>query len=288
MVRLALATVIALTAVCFVSGTSWAGQTDSTSFRIQDYIPVKFTDFGWKLDGGARLEGNYADTISTARRSFGSSTFSINRELQVGSLNLGSNWLYQFETPATLFRSEIGADFTYDNQKDSRTNGRTNPIEYDRYLDEVTEKIGAVDLSFSGETRKFVYSNAFLSGKLDIAYVYNDERTTSVEGAEYLNHVPEGAIDSLVTTEERDRQRSLTKDMTLAGELLVGYGRSYEGRHASMALFMAEELSGKNLLIRNPDRNQMRELSDLIRRYRLQHSPDAREHRTAALSASSM
>jgi hypothetical protein len=156
---------------------------------------------------------------------------------------------------------------------------------YYKETEEIDQKEGLVSLALNSEALAYFSSKAFVAGRLAVDYLYYDGRTKSTDKEEYVTNRGEEAVDSIEIEGTIGDRRNVTKNMTLSGELSVGYGKSYEGRFAATALLMTGELSMRDLLEKQPNHRQMQVLSDMIRKYQSSHALDSREHRSAALTA---
>jgi hypothetical protein len=281
LVRLGIATAVLLTVLGFAPVPAWAVETDSATFRIQDYIPVKFTDFGWKLDGGCAV--NRRQTTDS-RRVFESAAeyddLVIPSDSGGNAIAFENLIRYRYLTRQGTLILEFGpggggyrtAEDTVKSAQDAvgavTETSRTSKV-----------RSTQVSIPFKGETRRYLVGDVFLSANGDFEYSYDqttDEKehsTNQYDDADSLGRI------SISISERLEKSRGIVRRIDFTGEIRLGYGRVYEGRHAATALQLVAELRNRGLLQREPTRNEMLSLSVSVHKFREGHGPDTRDYR---------
>jgi hypothetical protein len=286
LVRRRLATVLALTALSFGAASTRTGEPDSTKFRIQDYIPERFTDFQWRLRGWLRTNENensndvsYSDFVKP-------DLSAVRHESQSVSINASSNWEYQYQTQQRSFDATLALT-TYN----SRDNHETNHTLIDTLQTVSTESSesrytdGSFNLPLKANYLTYLSGDAFLSAGGSFNYSYGQFGSNQ----DYVTHEISsvGSGDTLRTyhAEGGGEYRRISRRIDFEGEIRLGWGRVYSGQYAATAIMIVNELRDAGLMARAPNREDMLELTRLIHAFREGHGFDSREYRTRSLRA---
>lgn len=219
---------------------------DST-FNVNSYIPQKFTDFQLRLDGGFKFTGK--------------------------------------------------------NEKGASQSGVDNPRGEYQDSNDVREIMGAVEAVYRYETIPRYWrlsldasGHAYhVSGNLDYpSYWLRDHGKGVYPGAEAGFYLFSDLLISFVgqagwdysTGSEGDGETLKYHERTYSFDIgiLPGWGRMYEGQYAATSLYVVDELRKANVLIKEPDYDEMLKLTELVHHYRQTHAIDSRLHKIEALS----
>lgn len=262
---------------------------DSTTFRVQDYIPERFTDFSWKLDGGVGLRLQGQDYRKNVKHLYPipdyayppSASESDNSYLDFSLTNL---WGFTYATRQVRFDcrwsldAKAGSNST--SSEDSYEHGLPNFI---HESDESSTRGYEIGISFAGEFRRYLLNAIHVAAVGDFHYTYEFERYDKEEHD--VNFSADSAA-SLELTREYGRiswSNTVNRRIDFAGEIVAGWGRNYRGDHAVTAIYIIDELRRVGLLQREPTPDEMWKLAELVQELREGHGPDEREYRAGAL-----
>ncbi len=286
LIRLGLAAIILLTVVGLVPGTVSAGETDSTKFRIQDYIPDRISDFEWKLDGLASARDGSGEQPTIHHNFSKYYREAESWESNSRTLEIANNWRYRYESRQGFVDLNLGlsTDFYHD--------------EYDN-VDSTVDTIGlwqiasheqpytsaAYHVPLAGEIRRYVFSNTFVTAVGDLYYSYYRNKSKELTNTHLERPDSLSSLTEMTDVEEEVATRRTSRNLDFVGEIRLGWGRVYEGKYAATALYVTNELKKARLLARDPGRSEMLSLTKQIHAYREGHSWDRREYRASSLQA---
>lgn len=262
------------------------GLAQESSFGVDSYIPQKFIDFEWRLDGGFNLSGQNRtgdrEYLSGIDR-FGNNNSSGDKQ----SLSVNTDLFYRNETPQrfhiirgdVLMRVNNGNSSSNTYYTDSRgsTENRFRESGHSSYN---------ISLHPSFESGKYLISDFFAHGKVSLMASYDidpEGHTSSYEQSFRRDTIPvvvETFRESTDDSKNRSNSRYYRVDIS-AGS---GYGRIYSGRYAASALYIIDEMRKNGLLKHTPSSDEMTQLTDIIYRYRNTRAIDSRLHKIEALS----
>jgi hypothetical protein len=255
-------------------------------FRVNSFIPEKFTDLLLRVNGGFEL---YGSNTERGERDLSAGLYSLeDRKYDHDSrlLNVGGSFLYRYETvPRFLtFSSDLSASYrSYDQNEVSDRyypDGRYNFYDWDDDVDEYTLRLQQY---FDGAA--YLVQDMFVSCRAEIASDFHENSGDNIDVSgdadppDFMGYIYEISYDAEGTSSGH------TKHYQLNLEFLPGWGRIYEGNYASTAIYMVNELKNQGFLEKVPTNSEMTELTEIIYRYRLKHAIDKRLHRIEALTA---
>ncbi|MEW6412063.1 MAG: hypothetical protein AB1483_06255 [Candidatus Zixiibacteriota bacterium] len=257
---------------------------DSLDFKIEDYIPDYFRDLEWKVNGAASMSGSYSDQYSgdarvmteTVRQSFD------NRHSY--GLSVGSNLWYDHETIGHFLNLSCSGGVTY-----SRTTSDASSTEH-RDSESYSRTVGGgtkseyYSLSSSLDARAGIYwlREFFVSGEIFLSGYYR-EMPDYVSAQTYVRTELEDPYIYRTSDYSRTKISEIDRQYRAVVDLAVGYGHIYEGTYASTALYIVEELRSHDYLLRDPTPEEVLNLSEIVRRNRLEHAVDTRIRRQESL-----
>ena len=275
--------VAVLTALCaffIVAGSA----TASDGFRIEDYIPQKFTDLEWKIGGNYRFSHNDQDHNYSLPTS-GYTSIIEDRTGRSNYLFGESEINYRNETTKQVFSLGCTVWGDYSRTKDNRSHNsiRTSQIDVrsSRNVSESSEKTYGFSVAPSFDIRSYLESDLFVgvSGHVwfDIDEIPKLDDTVHVL---YSN-----AQNDYVVVSERSSQRerdSHTRNRYISLSVGPGWGRVYEGHFAATSLYIVDELRREGIVEREPTAKEMLDLTEIIYQQRSTHEVD---HRLAKIDA---
>jgi hypothetical protein len=265
-----------------------AVEADKTVFRIEDYIPVKFTDLEWRLDGYLRLSGEDRENEGHEDNVYYPGGFlsgNSDHESDSKYLRAGSLIEYRYETVPKTLNASCEVDFDY---------STSSAESYSFHVD----SLGGQRVSTSGrdderigfefyphiDARSYLDSDYFISSGVNIYGRYMRS-----PGDEHYARSSDDYVSGPYLYFRRDRNATVTKShwwqYAHSVTLGPGWGRVYEGQFSATALYMVDELRDGGVLVRNPTQREMLDLTEIIYQYRLVHSVDKRLTKIEALDA---
>jgi len=280
-------TIAFITALLIVLAPDSPRASDTTRFRVDSYRPTKFIDFGWRLDGGANLSSNSKDQSGLFPETQDPAPIYESRVTEDDShqATLWSRWQFRYETLSRFFDAELDFGSSYNNRSSSDSRrGYSILTDEIRLWDESSTANFRTETSFAADLRQFLVADLSLSGFLTVTHMYLDVDQEQSETMETEVYLPELNADLFRQIIDHTDGRSVMKDLDLSGEILLGWGRVYEGQYAATVLFFVEELYRRGLLPAEPSRADLLDLTAMVHSYRLRHVIDSREHRAEALA----
>jgi hypothetical protein len=266
--------------------TCWASSMRAAepSFSIDSYIPEKFVDFRWSVDGSFQLGGQRHDSnddyVGLPLRSR-EATSSYDRQ----SLRLSTSSSYRYETIPRFLSVSGGISANAANR-----NSRSSNIGIDTlgFPDVSSMDSDSKDYNFAfsqtTEAGQYIVDDFFVSAfcKLKSSYWEIPGQEGTLSSTNYYQFSSDSMRMNIY-----DRRTDFTserKTYSFDVRFMPGWGRVYEGQYAATALYMVDELKREGLLRRTPSAEEMRALTEIIYQYRLKHVIDKRLHKIEALS----
>ncbi|MBU8934385.1 MAG: hypothetical protein KOO62_10310 [candidate division Zixibacteria bacterium] len=272
---------LTLIIVSMMTGSAWGA---SGAFKISDYIPEKFTDFQWKVDGSVGMSGGDATSLDSATNPYQVVSDRTNDSDSRG-VDIGSSMNYRYETPQRFLTTDIGLSLSGNRSSSKTSQTYTQFLDSDsRHSDNSASSYWG-ELSANADVGQYVSGDFFVSSIFDFRYQYNeipnDHRKTK-DVHDLNNYGGSRHLLEIVRSEDLD-----VDERSVAFEIRAtpGWGHMYEGGYSSTAMYLVDELQKEGLLSGQVSTEHMFTLCDTIYRYRLQHSVDKRLHRIEALNA---
>ncbi len=278
---------ICCAAILVAAGGSQSLAEDS-EFKISDYIPQKFQDFEWKVNGNFGLNDYDMRTASYSPQEYWPYSVQTN-DRSNWSGGLTSDVAYRFETVPRFLYSDlsIGGFLTNLDEKTSRDRiGAELPDGEQDYLYRSESNIDGMNFNIAGRADAGQYLSGDFFASIGTYYRFYYSETPDASSYSYRDEVEyyepwiRRRIDE-TTSESSDDLRDI--DLSLA--LLPGWGRLYTGDYASTAMYIIEELRNNGLLLREPTHDEMLQLCDIVYQNRLEHSIDKRIRKIESLDA---
>ena len=276
---------VTLTVLCAFVLVGSASATDSSGFRIEDYIPEKFTDLEWRLDGNLKLSGtNQNEEWKTPASSY--IVFSENdTDNQHNQLSLSSSIVYRHETIPRTLKLSTGLSMTYYRNKRESTIERIDRLATsDNYESESEEHRISIGWSPSLEFNSYLTGDIFAGVTADASFEYSDtpknDATTFIDNERLLGEYKRYYLNYRSVDQTANKKKGAVS-LTVG----PGWGRVYEGQYAATALYMVDELRNGGVLEREPSKEEMLQLTEVIYQNRMAHEVDHRLAKIDALNA---
>jgi len=256
--------------------TSIAIADTDSSFNVDSFIPEKFVDKELVITSGIDVNGENNDQAEGS-----SSSYYISRDTgsnrSKGNLSLSSRFGSRYETISKWMNFGLGGNVSFRGQ-----HGES----YERYL----YTSGNYRSTEAQNDGKFKY-NVSLSPSISSGLYLKDDVFVSGRLSGSLRYSEIKPYDTLVVSQSAPftfpqtyrssvrEEGELSSDQRLfVGNVSVGFGwgRSYEGRDASTAMYVIDALRDHGLLEREPSYDNMQHLTQLIYDYSLTHIIDFR------------
>ncbi len=247
----------------------------NNTFTIEDYVPLKFIDLIWKLDGD--LDGSARNSKSGSEGQLSFDSFGKENNSSY-SFRLSSSMKYENETLEDYLKTSLSIQTSFN----SSSSDYYNKGEYGIPTNQsnlLKEKYSRKDtrLRFSPQTtyKKYFVNDLFysviLSGSFDFTFSVKDELEHDEYNYHYINNRHYNDIVYSFQKSDIERRRNRA-----SFNFLIGNGRQYVGKFAFTAYNMIEELKKKGLLLKQPDKAIMVALTDIIYQYENSHTIDRR------------
>jgi hypothetical protein len=276
---------IALTVLCAFVLVGSASAAGSGGFRIEDYIPEKFTDLEWRLDGSLNLNGTNQDEERRTPTSSYIVSYENATDNQYNQLSLSSSIEYRHETvPRTLvLRSGLSGTF-YRKTRESTIERMYSLSGSDNYERESEEHTISIGWSPSLEFNSYLTGDLFAGVTADASFYYSNtpknDATTFIDNERLL-----GEYKRYYLNYQSDDQTANKKEGAVSLTIGPGWGRVYEGQYAATALYMVDELRKGGVLESDPSKDEMLQLTEVIYQNRMAHEVDHRLAKMDALNA---
>lgn len=244
--------------------------SDSTDFKITDYIPQKFEDFQLFVDGGGGF--------SSSNRETDEETLKIDSESDQSDFKFSFTSFYSHETIQSKLNVRFFGGFNVSNSssdyfyaKEIQANARSEIRIYDTFRRRINLnlKIDREDYILNDLFAKASFGFRFNQSRLDrerFTYDNRDSRRTR-------NDRMEIRVDTTIN----DTDNSITGNgFAYDFKLAIGLGRVYIGKYAATANYFIKDLKKKELLKRSLTKSEMIALTDLIHYYRNKKAIDNR------------
>ncbi len=276
---------VALTVLCafvLVGSVSAAG---SGGFRIEDYIPEKFTDLEWKINGGLDYTGSSSYDEMRTQGSLSEILRIGDSERQQDHFGVSTFIAYRHETVPRTLRLRSGLSTTYyrNTQKLSREH-IDHPTMSDNYESESEEHTISIGWSPSLEFNSYLTGDLFAGVTADASFYYSNtpknDATTFIDNERLLGEYKRYYLNYRSVDQTANKKKAAVS-LTVG----PGWGRVYEGQYAATALYMVDELRNGGVLEREPSKEEMLELTEIIYQNRMAHEVDHRLAKIDALNA---
>ena len=272
---------ISILVVITLLSTAGVIHADQPRFRVDSFIPQKFTDLEIKLDGAIQNRGYGYDSDHAQPDMNGNSQSDDNLQ----RIEIGGTLVKKYETIPRFYeyRCHLASSFLNQN-RDEESN-----MSYDGANSRMTKnESSGYEFDFSLENSidagAYMLKDFFLSGQVDLKayYIKSPEDKISIYSYRRDDQIDEYYDYTIGLDRETSKD---TKRYYVDLEFLPGWGRLYEGNFASTALYMIDELKRNGYLEKEPDYDQMMQLTEIIYQYNQKHVIDSRVRRIEALTA---
>ncbi|MEW6412062.1 MAG: hypothetical protein AB1483_06250 [Candidatus Zixiibacteriota bacterium] len=275
---------ITVTLFCALMALISAGSVkaeDTDEFKITDYIPERFEDFEWRLGGSIGLSGSDYGRDLIYPEDYRSDISTTNRTTAYWDNDFTTDLNYRYETLTQFFTGRLGlsASYLYNNTNQSRYQDYDCcPAGYSVTQEDGFEKTLEADVRPSVNWGRYLLGDFFASADISLLLGYRErpggETDYWKETVQYTD-----TSKSTYTDDRLTESSYIRKDYQISIDIMPGWGRMYVGDYASTALYMIEELRSHGALLREPTRDEMLELTELIYQNRLEHAVDKRIRR---------
>lgn len=271
--------IVTLMPLLFICATMNEARAEDSVFTVTSFIPERFRDFEWRIEGsGSNLNqsSNEEGTnpaypyVYTSKQSEDDDRTSIGLRNRMG---------YTSYTTQRYYSISLGTDFTL--SKRSTSDSREAPFD----LPPTTRDTQESDVtSYTLGLRPGLNSNFYLLGDFYAAIDWvaslsmNWSPGLKANGESEYNYVygmDPNYMEKRIFAYERKidgHSVNLSNDFTLS----AGWGRKYDARFAGTSLYMIDELRNNGLLEREPTKEQMERLTEIVYQNRLKHVIDSR------------
>jgi len=257
------------------SGLSFAQTKEE--FKITSFIPEKFKDLEWTVDGNAALAGSKSKNSSwQSSPSYWDQARSHSNELVLDLI--GRTWpTYNWYSRKQSIRVDLPLDLRYLNNSYDSYNTTANPS----YLGASEQHKGysrlRVRLSPTVKFQEYSFGDWFssLDATGQLMYDYDPNSYDTRDGHRSSRFV--GWLAEREDVYRKTETSTTARNNWVRGVVSVGFGRIYSGYYAATAIYFCNELRRRGLLRHEFDFDQMLALTEMIYQRRLLHAVDSRE-----------
>ncbi|MCP4583911.1 MAG: hypothetical protein GY839_20050 [candidate division Zixibacteria bacterium] len=267
---------IVIISLLSISGALQAQQSD---FLIQDYVPEKFEDIQLRLNGSTTLQGGKDEYNNSLYSYQVGSDVNYIRDDRRREAYLSGYFRYRYETVPKYLNALLnirGNYYSHDNENSNNSQiGSTRSS-----FTQTKTKYGYNSLTLRPYVDAGIYitDNLLLSTLSSLEFRYTDYLADDRDSyREYISPGTPGYVERNIDDNKYRTDRD-SKSYSFDINFLPGYGHVYEGKFASTAIYIIEELKGLNLLSRKPTDNEMSRLSELLYQAKSEHYFDTRLH----------
>jgi len=263
-----------------------ATASDIASFGVDSYIPEKFTDLQWKLDGGFGFSGDRTDSDDPTGSSDRYDRFHSSSESDRRDLRLSSSFIYDHVTVPRFLNASLGISVY------GRASSSESVTDYEDTASSAVDRYGksegsnyALRISPSVNAGQYLASDLFVTAATSYDYDYfgyPDDQSYYLDTSIWVD---DSGWVSATFNERQTVSESDSKRHVIKAEIASGWGRLYDGQYAATAMNMVGELRNSGLIEREPDYDEMMALTEVIYQYREKHALDSRWHRIEALDS---
>ena len=257
---------------------------DTTEFRVDSYIPDRFADLQWRVDGGFSL-GGYSRKSSDALAPAPSSNYQ-HTAYNSQDVNLGSLVNYRFfSVPRFLNLYGSAQTFIRWNSYSSSSESYQAGSPYARYYKSTGDDDDRNDqysIRLTGSAGEYLVGDWYLAHGVDFDFTYSGGDA----GRSTNEQLRIDTIGSSVHYDYRHtvaRLPSLSRRRWFRISTGIGFGRVYEGQFAVQALEIESQLARAGLLNRSLSADELRGLAATIYRFRQELPVDVRILRIEAI-----
>ena len=259
---------------------------DSTKFRIQDYIPERFTDFQWRLDGSAKTSKGTPEADTSFSDNVKRDQTSGFSESGSSRFTLKNNWRYVYETRQGALDCNFGITTAFDHNDQRQLDSLVSPLGSRKTWDSKNQQsVLTFESPLEAELRRYVLGEAFLEAGGRFWYYYFQRADNNDDAEQYVSAIEGPGWRVITDNFAEERGRNVSRRIDFQGELRLGWGRVYRGGYAATAISIVDQLRRSGLVARSPNREDMLELTKLIHAYREGHGTDKREYRAQSLKS---
>ncbi len=259
------------------------GNLFSQSFRVDSYIPEKFTDTEWRVNGSTRVNGSSSNTEDEAENIFYNSDNSDNSQ----SLSMSNSLKYRYITVPKYLSTGFSLGTSYNHSSSDSYNKRISglPNGYDQITNaDRSSSRFAPYLSGYMDGGNYFENNILLSAIFKFSLRYDQSTSDNRSDSRQYNHFADDSVSYHFSETDRELDRNNYSN-NISLEILPGWGHLYEGQYAATAIYMIDELKDHGYITNDPTDEQMIKLTDIIYQYRLKHYIDSRLHEIEALTS---
>ncbi|MBD3233901.1 MAG: hypothetical protein GF315_09275 [candidate division Zixibacteria bacterium] len=265
---------------------SFAGNGE---FNVDSFIPEKFVDLEWKVNGSLNLTGEDDESKEYGGQNhnyFDWSEDSDNRQFG----NLSSYLNYRYHTVEREFNARLNLNTIYYQTKTDDSGLYVyNDNDTTVYIDNGFREEYQYNIYPTIEGTQYLTSDLYVytdfTSNISILLIprYNRSRSSV---RTYFSLYPDSTIfiDKRIS-ENRNQEDRHETDVSFDYQLATGWGRVYEGEFASTAMYIIDELKKEGMLARSPSYEEMLEMTNIIYQYRLKHTIDNRIHKIETIES---
>ncbi|MCD6248964.1 MAG: hypothetical protein J7J98_01360 [candidate division Zixibacteria bacterium] len=269
------------TVALFLAGSN-ATASDNAQFQVNSYIPQKFTDMTWRLDGGFGFFSSQTDQEGPAYYD----QYLSSREDDSRDIRFSSYTTYDYVTIPRFFNASLGVS-GYGRASSSESFNDREDSQYGSGYGVGDNERSRYDLAFNPSLNagQYLLEDLFVSATASFAYNYSGRPEDKAYSFDSNIQIDDSGWVFSSISERQSETDSDIKQHSLRAELTSGWGRLYEGRFAVTAMNIVGELRNSGLIEREPSYDEELAMTELVYQYRQKYAIDSRLHRIEALDS---
>lgn len=267
---------LATACAALTSGLLFAQPKDE--FKITSFIPEKFTDLEWRITGDAGLNGSRTHEDQSLSSLSGTRE---NRRVSYlsTSSNVGSYTYYRYVTPnrSIVASMNCGGQLSY-----YRNDQRDTVVEPDHthaWIRETRNPTYRVMIMPTADVSQYLTSDLFASLRCGLSYSYSRTPNSTSNMTQFERNRDTSGWITEYTAISHSKTDATNRTTLFEVRLLAGFGRIYSGSYAATALYLIDELSRHQILMRSLSYDESMALTEIVYHNRLKHAVDSRIRR---------
>lgn len=271
--------IVTLMPLLFICATMNEARAEDSVFTVTSFIPERFRDFEWRVEGSGSTRRVEDNTWKTLQYDNAWNMQDNRSEQSIGNLRLMSSSKYYFYSLQRYYSLSLLSEFSV-NENSTLQRSEELSDELFRYVSngrhQQTEYQVKLGPGITGGSYLLgdLYVELGLAGDLYFSIMRGLKSSRESEWTRE-NYPDTNHIWKRRSTSEVSGKAHYTRLAVQAGAK-VGWGRLYDAQFASTAMYIIDELRKAGLLDREPDKEQMLSLCSIIYENRLKHIIDSR------------
>lgn len=266
-----------LMAVCTVLISGPAFAQPKNEFKITSFIPERFEDFAWMVDGQAGIDADFTKRTAETHLTTGLSQSVSRSNRTLYNVFFSTRPTYELYSRDFSLLVDLQLYLRYLHESSYSHDTTSAPLRLYTEDEHGGNANGLARLWPTIRGESYLLGDIFggLEAIGQLSYDYSPSSDYSLEARGYYES-EDGYVGNNYDMRKSESSQS-GRNNWIRGIARVGLGRVYSGYYASTAIYFADELRRRGLLKGELDKDQMLALTEMIYQRRLLHAIDSRE-----------